>query len=447
MSLQFSPEPYLAAFKAQQERTPTGSQIAGQIGEGLNNLGDTALGLSQEARQQKLQALMAGYKAQEQNDDPYAAMSFMGYGQRSQPPSSATSLSTEQGNALMPSMRPGQGLQASAGVSDAPRMPQPSGSPTPITQSPVIAAWNKSKGVQTPQAPGLFTRKPFDVNGVLTQLKNGDASAIANLNDKQMKQLEATPAYIQMKKKEGAMPVDEAAALLNLDDNHAQKLKKVYGNGLIPQDKWQMLSSGIRAAATIGTKESNQQDKLEQQAKQSITSLRGDKSLARTEEQRDAAVVAYNRIQEIEKQGGQLNPIDYTDILGQIYKARTGAAPTEQVLNEIRQATAKGQFGKAYTYITGQQAPATTQDITKSLKDMASSMGQQADKFHESYMKTHLIKPQGLENSRWQPIYSTGRGQSFQEATGYQPTSAVPQFDSEKEKRYQEWKAKHMGQP
>lgn len=165
----------------------------------------------------------------------------------------------------------------------------------------------------------------------------------------------------------------------------------------------------------------NEQDRLEQQARQSVSNLRGDKSLARAEEQRDAAIIAYNRIDEIDKKGGQLNPIDYTDILGQIYKARTGAAPTEQVLNEIRQKTAAGDIGRAYTYATGQQAPATTQDIKNSLKDMAASMGMQADKFHEGYMKAHLIKPKALADERWQPIFQTGRGISFQEATGYNP--------------------------
>lgn len=160
------------------------------------------------------------------------------------------------------------------------------------------------------------------------------------------------------------------------------------------------------------------QDRLEQNAKQMVSNLRGDKSLARAEEQRDAAIVAYNRLEEIRKSGKEPNPIDYTDVLGQLYKARTGSSPTEKVLEEIRQSTAKGDLAKAYTYITGNQAPATTRDITNSLIDMAKSMGDQADKFHEGYMKSHLIKPSGLDEEKWTPILQTGRGVSFKDAIG-----------------------------
>lgn len=167
----------------------------------------------------------------------------------------------------------------------------------------------------------------------------------------------------------------------------------------------------------VGLRQDQQQDKLEQNAKQMVANLRGDKSLARTEEQRDGAIVAYNRLKEIQASGQTPNPVDYADILGQIYKARTGTAPGEQIMNDIRQSTAKGSLDKAYTYITGQQSPATTQDITNSLTNMAKSMGQQADKLHAGYMNSHLIKPAGLDDDRWQPIATTGRGTSFADAT------------------------------
>lgn len=174
---------------------------------------------------------------------------------------------------------------------------------------------------------------------------------------------------------------------------------------------------------SLGLRNDQQQDKLEQNAKQMVANLRGDKSLARTEEQRDAAAVAYNRLNEIQASGKGVNPIDYTDILGQIYKARTGTAPSESIMKDIHQATAKGSLDKAYTYVTGQQAPATTKDITSSLMNMAQSMGKQADAFHQGYMNSHLIKPSGLDDARWQPIIQTGRGMSFAEATKQNPSS------------------------
>jgi hypothetical protein len=181
-----------------------------------------------------------------------------------------------------------------------------------------------------------------------------------------------------------------------------------------------MKQNGKGGTRTIAQeqKDTARQDRLEDIARQDIVRIRGDKSLARTEEQRDAASMAYNRISQVEQSGKELNPIDYVDILGQIYKARTGTAPTEVVLNEAMQKTAKGNFGGMYTFFTGQQAPATTTDIMESLKDMALHMGKQADQFHEGYMKAHLDSPTGLEPERANRIKNLGRGISFAEATG-----------------------------
>lgn len=187
--------------------------------------------------------------------------------------------------------------------------------------------------------------------------------------------------------------------------------------------------AGINASnrkLTIEDKDNQHQDALETQAINRITSIRGDTSLKNAETQRDAAATAYNRIKEISASGNALNPVDYVDILGQIYKARTGAAPTNEVLQTARQATLKGDLGKAYTYLTGNQAPATTQNIMSSLSEMAKSMGSQADKFHDGYMKAHLIKPSGLANERWQNIVNTNRGMSFAEATKDADSKSLP---------------------
>lgn len=179
-----------------------------------------------------------------------------------------------------------------------------------------------------------------------------------------------------------------------------------------------------KKTAIDDAKEQVRQDRLEQQYRASQTSVRGDPSIARTELQRDAAITAYNRIKEIKDRGEVLNPIDYVDTLGQVYKARTGAAPQQDVLEQARQDTAKGKGGKWYTYFTGKEAPATTPEIQDSLLDMASSMGMQADKLHAGYMKSRLKAPTGLAPDR-QANVDSGRGMSFQEATGYQPKVKV----------------------
>lgn len=176
-------------------------------------------------------------------------------------------------------------------------------------------------------------------------------------------------------------------------------------------------AAGTNRSEADATKDSNHQDLLEQQARNQILSIRGDASLKNIENQRDAAITAFNRISEVEKKGGVINPIDYVDILGQIYRARTGSAPTNEVLSTAKQETLKGNYGKAYTYFTGDQSPATTPQIMASLKDMARSMGEQTDSMHEAYMKPHMDMPTGLKQDRAKRLVDLGRGMSFAEAT------------------------------
>lgn len=201
------------------------------------------------------------------------------------------------------------------------------------------------------------------------------------------------------------------------DNKNAADVIATFPKDQVPRDVVHLLMTQGNKDLTVGTKESNQQDKLEQQYRQSFQTIRGDPSIKRSEEQRDAAAIAYNRIKEVKDHGQVLNPIDYVDVLGQIYKARTGSAPTNEVLASARQATAKGSLDKAFTYMTGQQAPATTEDIMTSLQDMAQSMGQQADKFHDGYMRNRIKPPLGLAHDRVANV-NAERGMSFAEATG-----------------------------
>lgn len=207
---------------------------------------------------------------------------------------------------------------------------------------------------------------------------------------------------------------------LNIDAKRAAELGAEYdpnkGDVSFKPPKEDPLATAMKRER-LTQQSSNEQDRLEQNSLQRLSSLRGDASLARTELQRDAAISAYNRIQDVKKSGQKgLNPIDYIDILGQVYKARTGAAPTETVLQDARQGTASGQGNKWYTYFTGQQAPATTDNIVSSLEDMLKSMGENADMEHDSYMAPHLIKPQGLSSDRWDNIKNQARGTSFKNA-------------------------------
>lgn len=167
----------------------------------------------------------------------------------------------------------------------------------------------------------------------------------------------------------------------------------------------------------ISLKEQQQQDRIENQAIQRITNLRGDASMAKVELQRDASITAYNAISDIKKENRLPSQVEYYDILGQLWKARTGSSPTDQSLRDLDAKTFQGNLAKAAQYFTGKPAGITTKDILNNIQSFVKKSGEQADRLHEGYMKSHLIKPKGLDEERWKNIVETNRGTSFKDAT------------------------------
>lgn len=218
--------------------------------------------------------------------------------------------------------------------------------------------------------------------------------------------------------------IDMAKTVQSIGNKPVITDEQALAQGFIPPNAERI---NPKDTSTKDTKYSNEQDKLEQQAIDRISKLRGDSSLARVETQRDAAIQAYNTIDRIQKEGRAPSQLEYYDLLGQMWKARTGASPTDQALRDLDAKTLKGDIGKAYQYFSGKPAGITTQDVLNNVKQFAVDSGLQADKFHGSYMNSHRIKPSGLEDQRWNPIFNTARGLGFAEGTGYQPSGNAEQ--------------------
>lgn len=455
MTLQFQPYP--------EQQQPEPSQFQ-QTQQGLQNINETLGNINTSLDRRKQLSLENAYRQAEEarknkefnlqyGNPPTGPQSFdvanpnpdqlmSGFGpdvssfsptQKNPNPSSFLSQPSQpdQGMAALPQ---GQGMAAQTpqmgqGSTQTPGMGQSSMfGPKPFDpmQSPLTSGFHKfvaaNQPTQQQESPTDYTQRVLNDPNVGSHYKD---QAYAGFTRGKAIQDDLEGDNVNSKKSQLAQQLGSKFGVgtegMSYNDIIKQLpiMEKAYGMDQTKLYRDALLEMKANQANTSSdTKTNNEQDKLETQARQNVANLRGDKSLARTEEQRDAAIVAYNRIQELKKSGqGNLNPVDYTDILGQIYKARTGAAPTERVLEDIRQATASGAIGKAYTYVTGQQAPATTKSIVDSLESMVMSMGNQADKLHEGYMKSHLIKPSGLEQGRWDAIFNTNRGTSFKEAT------------------------------
>ncbi|MES1989094.1 MAG: hypothetical protein V4440_13900 [Pseudomonadota bacterium] len=209
----------------------------------------------------------------------------------------------------------------------------------------------------------------------------------------------------------GQIPaIEKLAAMQNQKDMKDLQLKTLQANKEI----------------ALGQKHDSEQDRLENGAIQRLSSLRGDKSLQDAEAKRDAAITVYNTIDKLQQKGEMPSKLVYYDLLGQMWKARTGTAPTNEAIRDLDQKTFKGDINKAVTFFTGKATGGTTQSILQNIKDFAKDSGDAADLFHSQYMKAHLIKPTGLDDSRWQNIAGTNRGISFADATKANAQQSVP---------------------
>ena len=167
---------------------------------------------------------------------------------------------------------------------------------------------------------------------------------------------------------------------------------------------------------TLGEKNSQFEDRQVNQGLTRVATVRGDQSLARVENQRDAASSAYTLLQTAKNEGRPLTQPEYYDLLGQLWKARSGATPSNEAMRDLDAKTLHGDLNKAVTYFTGKPAGATTQAALNNLQQFVQHTGQLADTQHDAYMAPHLIKPAGVSDQAWDRVAKTGRGQSFADA-------------------------------
>lgn len=248
-------------------------------------------------------------------------------------------------------------------------------------------------------------------------------------------------------------PMDLLQGLLNKPMNGATgaaALKLINETRPVPvMTTAQSLAQGSVPKGTIikdkndgaGGKADNEYDKLEGQVINRIVGIRGDKSLARTEEQRDAAMQAFNTIASIKNEHRLPNQLEYYDILGQMWKARTGSSPTDQSIRDLDAKTFKGDLGKAYQYFSGDAAPRTTEGVMDAIQKFADVSGKQADKLHTGYMQSHLVKPKHMSQADFDRVVKANRGMSFEEGTA-ESRMPVGALAPDKEARYQELMAK-----
>lgn len=381
MALRFNAGDYFQAAEAGQNRDDQRRQ---QLADSLTAIPQAIVGYAGQQKQQgdekRQQHLKNIQMALEAGKEGYDANKFLGGlpGEEATPMLNNSQPSLAPNAPLMPNFGP---QMASAGVSDTggPRIPQNSPSQAPASNMPMwekFVSQNPQYADTHPSTAGMFQKQAPDYGKTLAEMNQGQYGTYAGMNPK--------------------------------EQDHVEKIREFdLRNKELNQKK----------SDSSDFKYQQEQDRLEQNAMTRTASLRGDKSLSDAESKRDASITVYNTISKIKGENRMPSKLEYYDLLGQMWKARTGASPTDQALKDLDSKTFKGDIGRAYTYITGNTAPATTQQVLDNIQSFARDSGEQADQFHGGYMRTHLLKPKGLAEDRWNPIATTGRGLSFKEAT------------------------------
>ncbi|SRR5258706_1708522 len=174
---------------------------------------------------------------------------------------------------------------------------------------------------------------------------------------------------------------------------------------------------------SLSMQKGNERDRMWNQAVQTINQIRGDKPLVDSEVMRNGAISAYQAIDHIQKQGRSPNQYEYVDLLGQLWKARTGATLTNEELKHMDAKTIQSQLGPIGTYFTGDPKAITTPGATNAIKDFVIQSGKTADQIHDNYMQTRGV---GAAATRMKDLYpddadrlsKMARGMSFSDATG-----------------------------
>ena len=254
-NLTFDPEPFLQAFRAKQAMTPTGNQIGQQLGQGVNQLGDTFSRLAQQGRQNRMQELQM-YDPNLTPEANQARMDYLRTGKMSSPSlpqqsngmgqsqfdfssmlpsgnSQSPTMNTPAGSQLMPNIRPPQdmtaqakpmlqtppgfGQMASAGVGDTPdKMPQP-----PQQNIPQANPSTGQPGMGMLGSPLIEAHKQFlaqkgqpqgqpQPSGMSSMFQRPDRSALASVQPGTADYYNASPADRAMIDKGGEFKAREA---------------------------------------------------------------------------------------------------------------------------------------------------------------------------------------------------------------------------------------------
>lgn len=413
MALKFDASPYLAAFQYGQDRTNQANQQYAQgmqgIGKGVGDLIQYKQQQQQEQQDKQRQALEGRYKtantALEAEKAGLSGSTWLDYLQTGHLPQQGSDVSgMGQQTPQSPSFQmPSSGQMASAGTPDTgwsqepsqmPSVPQPS---PQQPQSSVIDAWNKSR--QAPQQQGaspLFAKAPVDYGDPeLNKL-------YAGRTPQQITQIEKAREFNQRQ--------DESKS--------RQQETSDYRNQMMDMQR-------MNLTQTTGTKEEQQQDKLEQAYRVLRTKALSNRSggLGLQDAKVNAAVHARQLIDgATDPKTGQININQITNpelAMSLASLVSGGNAPALETIREMTPQSLQGYVKSQIGYLFGKPVDVLPQEWAQNLKHMIDRQALTSEALRDNYMEQlKSQRPTRLATERASQLESQDLGTSYADTFG-----------------------------
>ena len=260
-------------------------------------------------------------------------------------------------------------------------------------------------------------------------------AAVGNFDEMQKQKKQATETGLSLEQMDPTSPISKSAqtaakpmlAAAGLSDAQIANLPaSAIDNALKSATSFADAKAKLAQVAAmkeynLGLREDQQQDKLEKEERDRLDKVTSARSggLGSQDAKVNQAIHLMGLMDQYKDGKGNYNipPAQYEELaIGLANLVSGGSAPTQSMIDGIKQRTAQGDLNGALTWATGHNFNGSTQDIFKNLRDSIERQGLFAEQQRDKYLKDFAdTAPSRLQKSRLDHLTQTARGSSVKE--------------------------------
>lgn len=152
-----------------------------------------------------------------------------------------------------------------------------------------------------------------------------------------------------------------------------------------------------------------------EKAKTAIMSSRGDPALGDISKQQTAIGMGYRTLVDVRAGKMTLTPAVWTDVMGQLWKGRTGGVPPEQVMKHLEQGNVVEAFRDTLNKLSGYELKQDVQPnvVIDNMLDFLDNSGKDVDERYQGLMASHLVKDDALPDDKYKELVDAVNKRSF----------------------------------